>query len=274
MEIPRIAVLMACYNRKSLTLSAIKALLGSAHQVAELDIFLVDDASTDGTAATVAESFPAVKIINGSGNLFWNGAMRVAWLSAIESGQYDFYLWLNDDLSLNDAAITELISAYTAHKLESRGRLLIVGGTVSRLGQSTYGALCQDSTISRLRFRNAISENDSPVTMNGNCVLIPSIAVDEVGINSKAFTHAFGDIDYGLRATKAGYKIVQVRAPVGEQERGPAYSKMAGKGISALIRYANNPKGMPWREWGVFCLRHGGIMAPFNFMSMYIKQLR
>ena len=41
--------------------------------VKELSIFLVDDASSDGTSDAVAYKYPDVTIIPGGGNLYWAG---------------------------------------------------------------------------------------------------------------------------------------------------------------------------------------------------------
>lgn len=40
--------------------------------------------------------------------------------------------------------------------------------------------------------------------MNGNCVFIPSEIVNAIGNLDPIFSHAMGDIDYGLRAQKKG----------------------------------------------------------------------
>ena len=66
----------------------------------DLNVYLVDDGSTDGTSEAVKKNFPQVNIIKGDGTLFWNGGMRVAFSKAMES-EHDYYLWLNDDTILN-----------------------------------------------------------------------------------------------------------------------------------------------------------------------------
>ncbi|WP_369062149.1 glycosyltransferase family 2 protein [Caulobacter sp. 73W] len=271
---PRIAALLTCHNRAQLTVRSIAALYASAGSDSTIDVFLVDDGSTDGTAALVKDTFSNVHVIQGDGSLFWNGGMRLAWQQALGAGEFDFFLWLNDDLEMSKHTISQLLRAYNSVAKGRSGRALAVGKVTSRSGRISYGGLARVPGFSRLRFRYPEVETERVVTLNGNCVLIPARAVDEVGINSKVFTHAFGDIDYGLRATNAGYVIVSTEEAVGSQERGPAYSRMKGRGIRALYSFANSPKGMPWREWLYFCFRHGGVFAPVNFLAMYINQLR
>ncbi len=49
-----------------------------------LDTFLVDDGCTDSTAQAVDKEYPQVKILQGDGNLFWGGGMRMAWDEALK----------------------------------------------------------------------------------------------------------------------------------------------------------------------------------------------
>jgi GT2 family glycosyltransferase len=65
----RVAAVLAAYNRRDLTLACLRSL--RAQQVAgvALDAFALDDASSDGTAAAIAEEFPEVTLLHGNGKL-------------------------------------------------------------------------------------------------------------------------------------------------------------------------------------------------------------
>jgi GT2 family glycosyltransferase len=74
-----IAVLLTCYNRKQKTLGCLRSLLGQPQGFnSRLTVYLLDDASTDGTANAIAEEFPQVRLLEGDGNYYWNGGMRAA----------------------------------------------------------------------------------------------------------------------------------------------------------------------------------------------------
>jgi GT2 family glycosyltransferase len=77
----------------------------------------VDDGSTDDTATAVSQRFPQVKILQGTGSLFWNGGMRIAFAQALQH-DYDYYLWLNDDTVLYPNALETLLT--TAQTLQSK----------------------------------------------------------------------------------------------------------------------------------------------------------
>ena len=66
----------------------------------EIDVFLVDDGSTDGTYEAIKSMFSDVNLIKGSGNLFWAGGMRLAWETALKNHDFNYFLLLNDDVIL------------------------------------------------------------------------------------------------------------------------------------------------------------------------------
>ena len=86
----RFAVLMTCFNRKEKTINCLNNLFNCFFGVPhDFDVYLVDDASTDGTVAAVRSKFPSVNIINGSGDLYWNKGM---FLALIEGSDADYHV--------------------------------------------------------------------------------------------------------------------------------------------------------------------------------------
>ena len=111
-EIPSIAVLMTCFNRREQTLRCLDLLFAQTELPrVRLEVFLVDDGSRDGTADAVRARFRSVHVIAGSGNLYWNGGMRVAFAEAMKRG-FDLYLWLNDDTLLFPTALESMLAVH------------------------------------------------------------------------------------------------------------------------------------------------------------------
>ncbi len=99
----KIAILVASYNRKLKTIGFLTSLITQQHfGELQTDIYLLDDASTDGTADLVASTYPFIKILKGDGNLFWAGGMRMVWNYAISQKKYDLFFLFNDDVVLFD----------------------------------------------------------------------------------------------------------------------------------------------------------------------------
>lgn len=196
-----IAVLIACYNRKEKTLGCLRDLFKQAYidEKFKITVFLVDDASTDGTPEAISKNFPPVRIIKGTGNLYWNKGMHLAWKKALEEKEFDFYLWLNDDTVLFPDAIFTMMDTFQKCGEDS----IICGSTKSELtGNFTYG----------LRIKKGIElvpngEIQYGEFMNGNVVLISKSIYEAIGIIDNIYPHAIGDNDYGLRAVKNGIRI-------------------------------------------------------------------
>lgn len=129
MEQISIAVLMTCHNRKLKTLATLESLFKQklTSEIA-LNAYLVDDGSTDGTAAAVQQTYPQVKIFSGDGNLFWNGGMRVAFSEAMKDDP-DYYLWLNDDTRLDPEALNVLLTTSSELMKKGEKRAIVAGST-------------------------------------------------------------------------------------------------------------------------------------------------
>jgi GT2 family glycosyltransferase len=193
---PNIAVLLTCHNRKDKTLKCLQALYSQEGLEIDytIEVFLVDDASTDGTTEAINFQFSTVKIINGDGSLYWNRGMHLAWETAAKTKDYDYYLWLNDDTFLFENAVKMLLNDAQL----SNNKSVICGSTLSlETNTISYGGFSKDS---KMVIPNG--ELQEVFAINGNCVLIPKYVFKTIGILDKRFVHAIGDLEYGLRVRK------------------------------------------------------------------------
>lgn len=199
----RIAVIMACHNRCAQTLACLRA-LGAAElelrvRDRKIDVFLVDDGSTDRTEEAVKNEFSHVHIIKGDGSLFWAKGMRLAWDEAEKCGAYDFYLWLNDDVVLKQGAIASLLKDYS---LVGGGAAVIVGPTSTGASESrsSYSA----TTLQDEQIFPSGEPQQAEGWFNGNCVLIPREVYEKVGMIDGSYSHGRADYDYAERLKLAG----------------------------------------------------------------------
>lgn len=206
-----IAVLMTCHNRRDLTLACLRSLSQQEGFRAE-NLFLVDDGSSDGTGKAVGDLLPTANVISGDGSLFWNGGMRLAWDRARAAGRsFEFYLWLNDDVVLADGALAMLVA--DADRAVPRGGAVIVSGAAHEPGKPdtlTYGASVRPDPARPLRLRHVAPTGQPQAvdTVSGNVVLVSAAAERVLGNLDPMFEHIFGDVDYGLRARKAGIPVM------------------------------------------------------------------
>lgn len=224
-----IAVLMTCHNRKEKTILCLKALFASVCEQLLFDVYLVDDGSSDGTSAEVRKSYPQITVIQGSGNLYWNRGMHLAWETAGKK-PHDYYLWLNDDTFIFPDAIEEML---TCASLTDNKAVICGSISSATTGQFTYGG--KEKNGKEVTPNGSIQDCYS---INGNCVLIPSTVYDTVGMLDPIFPHAIGDFEYGLRALKKGFRLVTTRKYIANCERNASLPKWC---------YANVPLKNRWK---------------------------
>lgn len=250
-----IAVLLTCFNRREKTLACLQRLFDLNINI---DVFLVDDGSTDGTSDAVAELFPQVALIRGSGALFWNRGMHLAWSVAAKQG-YRYYLWLNDDVVIYKHCLDELLECSSAW----HDRVVVAGLVDAADGQVIYGGT---DSADCLLMPNGGMQN--VFHMNGNVVLVSAQAFDIVGNLDPVYHHDLGDVDYGYRARKHGVPVVTSKSFVARGERNDfCRVRLWGSNLKTRFRRLYSPLGNPPSINFYFRRKHKGLM---NALAYYV----
>jgi GT2 family glycosyltransferase len=237
----------------------------------ELTVFLVDDASPDGSGDVVRRRFPAVNVIRGTGSLYWSGGRRRAWDEATQRASFDAFLWLNDDTRLFSGAVEMLDN--TAREVRDRmGRdPIVVGATLDTVSNKTsYGAL-SDAARAPSGVSTPFTETE---TINGNVVWVPRAVWEQIGNLSSRYTHAMGDTDYGLRARRLGVPIWLTPEHVGACRTNTARSwRDPSVSLLARLRALHSPKGCPPSEYvHIVRLMHPNTW-PLHVLNLYRRVL-
>ena len=272
----RVVSVLTCFNRKAMTLACLGALdVAARNAQVELEMIVVDDASTDGTAAAIRTEYPWVEVIDGSGALFWNRGMHVGFGVALQRPA-DYFLWLNDDTELAPDALHSLLRQSEQLRKEGDTAVILVGATAERSsGRVTYGGRARPSRWRRFNFELVWDENHAVTceAIEGNCVLIPREVAQRVGNLDPTFEHAMGDTDYGLRARRAGFKSFVAAGIVGYCSDNSPAGTYDDNSLSLRKRWQLllSRKGLPIRSWLHFTRRHGGLLWPLYFSWPYVR---
>lgn len=268
----RVAVVMAVHNRRAATLACLEQLASQTLPVAQRDIFVVDDGSADGTSGAIKAAFPDVKVLLGDGSLYWGNAMALAEREAVSTGA-DFILWLNDDIQMVPDALERLISIANS----SKERPIVVGALSDEDSRATtysgYTRKRAQYGFLRLERKDPHPTSAQRVdTFNGNIVLIPTPHSRRIGGVDRTFTHHYGDLDFGLRAKKAGIEVLLAHGYAGVTNRNAVTSSFRDREAARVARFKNlvGPKGFPPRERWEYFRRHGGFLWPFQCVGFYI----
>jgi len=265
-----IAVLITSYNRKIVTLRCIEYLkMFNLPGDIKLDIYLVDDKSTDNTGNAIKNSFPDVNVIQGNGNLFWNRGMHLAWKTASKTKKYDYFLWLNDDVLLFQNTISELLN--TSVSLDNKA--IITGQTISKDNNMvTYGGRVMAENGKLLTPNGVIQKCDY---CNGNVVLVPKYVFEKIGMNDPIFHHTGGDDDYSLRAKRQGLSTYIIGVAVGYCEQNDILPLWCNKNAPFIMRVKNLYSPLSYShplEHLIFDLRHRGILYAISHqLKIFIR---
>ncbi|MCX6454848.1 MAG: glycosyltransferase [Actinobacteria bacterium] len=269
-----VMVLMTCHNRAELTEVAIFSAKNSA-KFANIDLFwaVTNDGSSDDTPQVLIKNCENLRIIEGDGNLYWSRGMRAAWDGG--SGFFDpcdYVLWLNDDVNLLEIGIQEMIESMHI------GDASIVAGACAqddKLEIFSYGGFSLKGKRPT-RFKQvppdcAVQRIDS---FNGNVVLMKWEVAQKIDIQQ--FSHMFGDIDFGLRARRAGLNLVTTRAYVGVCYRdSPDFRWLAPeKNMHERLSEFFGKKGLNYRDLLNYNMTHCGFFTGFLLSNLtYVKSL-
>lgn len=212
-------LLIPVHNRQDTTRACLERLraLGALKKYI---VCVIEDGSTDGTAGMLSTDFPTVRIVEGSGQLYWGGGIAKGMETALADGA-EVMVWLNDDC-LPDGGSLELIVAR------------------ARLTKGVCGGVCFDPNDRQIiTYSGAVKGRTCPVRpksgefvmvdgLNGNLVAIHADTVKTIGVlDAVHFPHYGGDDAYCIKAKRAGI-----------------YVEIAGSAT------AINPRGLPFDAFG------------------------
>ena len=269
----KIAVILTVFNRKEHTLKCLAGLQNQSihsNSYIQLDIFLTNDGCTDGTPEAIRADFPYVNIIDGDGTLFWNRGMRRAWEVAAK-GDYDFYLWLNDDTHLRTDAIERLLQS----ALDKDEKAVVIGSCCSSKDENeiTYGG--HDESYKLIR---DVTKEKKCIIFHGNIVLIPRYIFERVGFNDYRYRHAMGDFDYSHMVYRHGLCAYVAKGVFGVCDLHETKPKWCDSKVPLKERWKafHRPGGNGSNPFEFFYYKkknYGIIPACVTFISNYIHVL-
>ncbi|MFD2569128.1 glycosyltransferase family 2 protein [Spirosoma soli] len=213
-----ITIVIPVHNRRELTRRCLACLAVQTYR--NHRVVVVDDGSTDGTDEMIRQQFPDVIVLKGDGNLWWTEATNVGVRYAQEydvAGEQNFVLTLNDDTEVKPDYLQTMVDAYESYKPCLIGSVSVdidnpdkleFAGTYSEFYFAKGGPLAAEYNYDykELVKRATYVKSDS---LPGRGTLIPMQVFTEIGLyDSKRFAHYMADIEFSVRAQKAGYKLI------------------------------------------------------------------
>lgn len=276
MQKQNIAILLTCHNRKDKTIACLTSLYQAVVPMEyQLDVFLTDDGSSDGTDIAVNEKFSQVRVIKGDGSLFWAGGMRLAWKTAIDVKPYDSYLLINDDVVLRKDFFKNLLEtdAYSVANTGKHG--IYSGATIDEgIGEVTYGG----SIIKKNHFLLS-TEKLTPAScpqhcdfVNANILWVCGSVVEKIGIFENRYTHGIADYDYSRQAVRNNIPVWLAPGVCGvcNYDHGKNW-KSSNMPLKERITWMKSPKGLAYDEYLYYIKKHFPLYLPYSFVMLWMK---
>ncbi|MBV9848927.1 MAG: glycosyltransferase family 2 protein [Armatimonadetes bacterium] len=107
---PVVSVIIVSYNTREMTLDCLRALYADLAGL-DSEVWVVDNASTDGSPAAIRAAFPAVHLLENSRNV----GFGIANNQAMARAGGEFFLLLNTDAFPKPGAVGSLVAYLRAH---------------------------------------------------------------------------------------------------------------------------------------------------------------
>ena len=175
----------------------------------DLEVIVVDNASTQDEASIISERYPQIKVIRSTKNLGFAGGNNLG----IKEARGNYILLINNDTYFKDFNIDNLIN-----RLESSDRIGIVCPKLRFAWGNNPIQFAGYTPLTNITLRNraiGFGEEDkgqyntahpTPYA-HGAAMLNKRKAIEKVGLMPECFFLYYEEIDWSMMFTRAGYEI-------------------------------------------------------------------
>jgi GT2 family glycosyltransferase len=194
-------VLLPVHNRRDVTMRMVACLQAQTFQ--DFRLVVIDDGSTDGTAAAIRRAIPDVVVVQGTGRLWWAGALQRGfdWLRRHDVAGDAIVLIMNDDVAVADDFVARGVAL-----LRARTRTLLHAQYVAPNGSPVESG--QSFDVEKLAF--SVHDGRRPL----NCLTTQALFMRWSdmraigGFHPRLLPHYLSDYEYTLRAHRLGFDLV------------------------------------------------------------------
>lgn len=242
-----VSVIIVTYNSRDVIRACLDSLAAPA--TLQMEVIVVDNASSDGTPDLVAQAYPAVRLIAGRENLGYSKGVNVGIRAA--SGRY--LLVLNPDTVVRSGAVQKLVDFM--ERTPDAGivapKLVFQDGTVQLSCRRFYTLtvlLLRRTPLGKLFPRakplrdHLMLDFDHGTTrpvdwVIGAAMMVRRHAVETVGLMDERFFLYFEDVDWCYRMAQKGLKVYYIAEAVVEHgyQRESAQAVMNRSFVAHLV---------------------------------------
>lgn len=212
-----LSIVIVSWNTRNLLATCLASVYAHVHD-GDSEVFVVDNASSDGSAAMIRERFPTVRLIENRDNAGFACANN----QALRQATGEYVLLLNPDTLVQPGALDTLLAFMGSHpRVGAVGpRVLNPDGTLQEscfpapsLSREGWRLFHLDRLAAYSRYDMTRWDWITPRavdTLLGACVLVRRAALIEVGLLDETFFMYSEEVDFCRRLAQAGWPLVWV----------------------------------------------------------------
>ncbi|HEX9016042.1 MAG TPA: glycosyltransferase family 2 protein [Chloroflexota bacterium] len=209
--VPRVGIVLVNWNKAADTVACLES--RGRLDYDPFEVVVVDNASTDGSPATIRRHFPEIALIENSGNLGFAAGNNVGVRYLMDRG-VDYVLLLNNDTEVAPNLVRSLIDVserdpgigIVGPKIlyyQPDDLIWSAGGLIDHLGRSSH--LHFDEVDS------GVDQRPRDVDyVTGCALLIRRSVIEKVGVLDERFFMYYEEAEWCARVRAAGYRVVYV----------------------------------------------------------------
>jgi GT2 family glycosyltransferase len=276
----KIGVIILTMNQKEDTLRCLEGLRNV--KSSSFKVLLWDNGSKDGTAEAIRKAFPEVLVHYHSRNVGVASGRNKAAKIILKEFNPRFLLFVDNDMTFSPGFLDALMAPFEhiSSLAQTTGKICDIKDHRRLYGAGGYRIRFWRGDTMHVGFRETdYGQYDRPRKCypSGGCMLVRSEVYQKLGGFDPLFNpYGCEDLDFGLRARKAGYYGLYVPQAVVYHETKPDYSFEGREHSAKLARHWS-------KHWFLLMKRHSPLwqkliflmmMAPFLLFRMTFREYR
>ena len=264
---PRLSIIIVTFNSRGEIDACLRSLTDGIH--VDREVIVVDNASTDGTAAHIRERWPGIRLVQLGANLGFARATNIG----IQQTFGDLVLLLNPDTEVPAGAIDRLVSA-----LERDGEIAVVGPRIvdpEGAAELSFGQMVSPLAELRQKLLMVGNKRKTPIIrsvvermtrrtkdvdwVTGACLLTRRADLEAVGLLDERFFLYMEDVDLCASIRARGRRVQFVADAEVRHQRGASATPAARE---AAYR----------RSYLAFYEKHHPAWVPFVRVYLWMRR--
>ncbi len=268
-----VSVIIVNYNGRRLLKECLESILNQSH--AHIEIILVDNASRDGSAGYVEESFPGVRVVK----LFENRGFTGGNIEGLKYAHGDYIMLINNDVVLDNDCIKKLATALETHPDAGIGatKMIVYGRDIIDTAGDGFSTSFKGFKRGEGKEANNYCNEEYIFGACAGAAIYRRSMIDEIGFFDDDFFLIYEDVDMNFRAQLAGWRALyvpdaiayhKVRSTIGDMSDMAVYYSLRN---CEFVRIKNAPFPLLMRYFPSFFL---GAIADFLYFCVKHRKIK